>query len=499
VSVTVSNTTAVAYRLAFSTFFGGSGYERAQGLAVDQSGYIYIVGNTLSPDLPTTAGAFQRTYKGDNCSGSSGDGYVAKLTPDGSSLVWATYLGGAGGDRIYNAVVDGAGNVYLAVWTGSADFPTTPGAFQTTLRTAACVGTHLAYSKLRPDGSGLVWSTFVSGSGTEQARGSLHVDSSGNVYSSGWTDSPDFPTTPGAYQTSLRGGKDAFAIKLSSDGSRLVFSTLFGGSLDDQAFTDIAVGTDGRVYIAGCTTSRDLPVSANAYQKTYAGDAGAPWGNGDAFVARFSADGSSLLASTYLGGSGNDDVSINNSVVMDAAGKVTFIGDTDSTDFPVSANAFQKTRKGGIDGYVATLSPDLSNLLHATYIGGSADEETSGVALDSSGNVYFSGGTLSPDYPVSSDAFQKTYKGSSGAADAWFTKLSSDLSTLVYSTYFGGSGTGVGYGDRGRALVLDSSGNVFFSGDTNSADFPVTSGAYQTTYKAGADAFVAKFVPGTSP
>ncbi len=163
--------------LAFSTFFGGSGYERAQGVAVDKDDFIYIVGNTGSPDLPTTPGAFQRTYRGDNVNGSSGDGFVAKFSPDGTRLIWATYLGGTGGDRIYNVVVDDAGRPYVAVWTSSADFPTTPGAFDTTHNSPGVMD--LAYAKLKPDGSGLVYSTFVGGAGTEQARGSLCLDASG--------------------------------------------------------------------------------------------------------------------------------------------------------------------------------------------------------------------------------------------------------------------------------------------------------------------------------
>jgi hypothetical protein len=461
-------------------------------VAVDQNGFVYIVGNTFSPDLPTTPGAFQRKYKGDNAGGNSGDGYVAKLTADGKNVVWATYLGGSGGDRPYNVLVDSSGYVYVALWTNSPDFPTTAGACDTTFNGRM----DLAYVKMKSDGSGLVWSTFVGASRVEQARGSIALDSSGNLYSSGWTDSPDFPTTAGAYQTTRKAGQDAFLLKLSADGSRLIFSTLFGGSGDDNAFSGVQVHSDGTVYIAGLITSQDLPVSANAFQKIYGGDAAASWGNGDAFVARFSADGSRLIYSTYLGGLGNENVSAQHGLSVDASGRAVVIGETTSTNFPVSANAFQKATRGGVEGFVSILSSDGSRLVASTYIGGSADEETSGLAIDRPGNVYFSGNTKSSDYPASGDAYQKTYKGGAGNTDVWFTKLSPDLSALLYSTYLGGSGSTGGFGDRGRALVLDSAGDIIIGGDTNSPDFPITPGAYQSAYKGGVDAFVAKFSTG---
>ncbi len=483
----------MACGLSFSTFFGGSGYERAQGVAVDKDGFIYIAGNTSSQDLPTTPGAFQRTYHGDNGNGSSGDGFVAKFSPDGSNLVWATYLGGSNGDRAYNVVVDAQGCPYVAVWTASADFPTTPGAFDTTHNSPGLMD--LAYVKLKPDGSGLVYSTFVGGAGTEQARGSICVDSSGCLYSSGWTDSTNFPTTPGAYQRTRRGGTDAFLLKLAADGSQLLFSTLFGGSATEHGHTRVAVHSDGTIYFAGYTTSRDLPVSVDAFQKTYGGDGGAPWGNGDGFVAKFSSDASTLLFSTYLGGAGNDNVNGNSSLVIDPAGRVIVIGETHSTNFPVTANAFQTNYRGGNlpDGFVAILSEDGSRLLYATYLGGSAAEETSGLARDTAGNVYLSGNTASTNFPVTTNAYQKTYRGGAGNTDGFLSILSPDLSTLRYSTYLGGSGTAGGFGDRGRAVSLDPQGNAIVTGDSNSPDFPITPGAYQTAYRGGVDAFIARF------
>ncbi len=212
-------------------------------------------------------------------------------------------------------------------------------------------------------------------------------------------------------------------------------------------------------------------------------------------MVRFSANGSSRIYCTYLGGSGDDYVAVNNGLAIDAAGNAIVIGVTNSLNFPVSSNAFQKTLRGGEDGFVSILSADGTALLRSTYIGGSANEETSGVAVDPLGNVYFSGNTQSSDYPVTANAFQQNHRGGAGNTDGWLTKLSPDLSTLLYSTYLGGSGTTGAFGDRGRALALDSGGNIILSGDTNSSDFPVTPGVYQPAYRGGADAFLAKFAP----
>jgi hypothetical protein len=484
-----------SYTVTWSTFFGGSAYERAQGCAIDAKGFIYIVGNTDSADLPTTPGALQKTYAGDDpaTAASGGDGYVAKFSPDGRTLVWCTYLGGRDADRTYGVQVDAQGYVYVTTWTASPDFPVTAGACDTTFNGAMDV----AYTKLEPDGTKLVWSTFVGGSGTEQARGSIFLDREGNVYSSGWTDSSDFPTTPGAFQRTLRGAGDAFLFEISADGSRLVFSTLFGGShptFKDTAYTRVTVHTDGTIFISGITRSTDLPVTPNAFQKTYGGDTNAPSWHGDAFAARFDATGSRMIYSTYLGGSSGEEASVNNGLTVDAAGRAVILGNTTSSDFPTTPGALQRTYRGGQfgDGFVAILSEDGSRLEASTYIGGSDNEETSGIAVDRPGNIYFGGNTLSADYPVSSNAFQSKYRGGAGNTDAWFSKLSPDLSALLYSTYLGGSGTVSGFGDRGRCLALAPGGEVVITGDSNSSDFPTTAGGYSRTYRGGTDAIVVK-------
>ena len=467
-----------AQTLDVATLLGGNRFDRAQGIDVDRQGFIYLAFNTNSLNLPTTPHAFDQTHNGPTSGAEAADAYVAKLTPDGKTLVWATYLGGTKHDRGYTVKVDAAGAAYVSVWTRSPDFPTTPGAFDRT----ANGGMDLAIVKLSPDGSRLEWSTFVGGRDAEQARNAIFVDDTGSVYVSGWTNSVDFPTTPHAFQRQHRGGdSDAFVFRLKPDGSALIFSTLLGGSGDDEANKKIVVHADKSIYIAGHTTSQNFPVSAGALQRVYAGDTGQrSIAMGDAFITRLSPDGSKLIYSTYLGGSGDDTISFNDGMAVTQEGEAIVIGGTTSIDFPVTLNAFATDHNGGaLDGFISKLSSDGSQLIASTYMGGNGDEELSGVDVDASGRVYFSGCTPSLDYPVSAHPFQPRL---AGGKDGLLTILSADLSTLLYSTYFGGTQR-----DRGRELVLGDLGDIFISGDAKSKNFPTTPNAFQRTHAVDGD------------
>ena len=476
------------YSLSFATFFGGSGWERAQGVDVDAAGYIYITGNTSSSNLPTTPGAFQRNYAGDSGGGTTGgDAYVAKFSPDGKNLIWCTYLGGPDGDRGYGIKVDGAGYVYVASWAGPG-FPTTPGAYDTTHNSPGVFD--VAFTKIKPDGSGLEWSTYVGGSGMEQGRDSMAVDSSGAVYASGWTDSPNFPTTPGAFQRTLNGPTDAYVIKLKPDGSGLEFATLYGGSGDENAFTNVGVHTDGTVYTAGQSNSADMPVTSGAVQPTKRG----PAGEYDAFVARFNATGSGLVFATYLGGSGFDSVAANDGFTIDSAGRPIIPGYTESVDFPTTSGAVQPNFGGGSGGdeYVAILSADGSQLVASTYLGGSMHEDPGGIRIDATGEIYVGGRTWSANFPVTAGAFQTALQGTS---DAYWAKLSPDLTQLRYATFLGGSGGD----DRIRSLDLAPGGNVVLAGITDSGNYPVTAGSYDTTHNGAGDSHITVFSPASAP
>ena len=454
--------------LAYSTYLGGSSYDAGSGIAVDASGNAYITGFTQSSDFPTTPGAFQTTL------GTLGNAFVSKLNADGSALLYSTYLGGTGGDNGYVIAVDASANAYVTGSTSSPDFPTTPGAFQT----AYGGGGDAFVSKLNGDGSALLYSTYLGGSGEDWGQ-AIAVDAQGKAYVTGVTISGNFPTTPRAFQTSNRGSNgNAFVSELNAAGSALLYSTYLGGSVSDGG-SGIAINASGNAYVTGFTASSDFPTTPGAFQTIFGG-------NDDAFVSKLNAVGSALLYSTYLGGSGQD---FGRGIAIDASGNAYVTGFAGS-NFPTTPGAFQATLRGGDNAFVSKLNAAGSAPLYSTYLGGSGGSVCNGVAVDASGNAYLTGGAGS-DFPTTPGAFQTTY-GKHG--DAFVTKLNDAGSALLYSTYLGGSA-----GDSGLAIAVNSSGNGYVIGSTYSSDFPITPGAFQTSYGGGGDAFVAKITIPNGP
>jgi hypothetical protein len=389
-------------------------------------------------------------------------------------LVYSTYLGGSGFDIGNGIVVDTAGNAYVTGKTFSLDFPTTPGAFQTSLQ-----GIGNAFvTKLNPAGSALVYSTYLGGSDQDGGNG-IAVDTSGNAYFTGSTLSTNFPTTLGAFQTSHKGVEDAFVTKLNPAGNALIYSTYLGGSAFDIG-RGIAVDTSGNAYVIGLGHSSDFPITPDAFQTTFKGLI-------DAFVTKLNPAGSALVYSTYLGGSGQD---LGNGIVIDTSGNAYITGSTDSTDFPTTLGAFQTSLKAFTDAFVTKLNSAGSALVYSTYLGGNSADNGNGIAIDTSGNSYVTGFTQSTDFPTTPSAFQTSLKG---IIDAFVTKLNPAGSALVYSTYLGGSNQ-----DNGLGIAVDTSGNAYVAGLTNSTDFPTTPGALQTTFKGIADAFVTRLNPAGS-
>jgi len=459
--------------LAYSTYLGGSigGSEGDGGLgiAVDASGNAYVTGFTESSNFPTTPGAFQTTF------GGSVDAFVSKLNAAGSALVYSTYLGeidalGGGG----GIAVDASGNTYVTGATASANFPTTPGALQT-----AFSGAEDAFvSKLNAAGSALVYSTYLGGSGFSFGS-AIAVDTFDNAYVTGFG-SADFPVTPGAFRTTPDGSENAFVSKLNGAGSALVYSTYLGGV---SYGTGVAVDTSGSAYVTGNVDSSNFPTTPGAFQSTYGGG-----DFGDAFVSKLNATGSALVYSTYLGGGGGD---VGSAIAVNASGEALVVGTTESSDFPVTLGAFQTTYGGGFtDAFVSKLNATGSALLYSTYLGGSSGDSGSGIAVDASGDAYVTGDTQSSNFPTTADAFQTAYGGggSFGLGDAFVSKLNATGSALLYSTYLGGSS-----GDSGSGIAVGVSGNTYVTGGTASSNFPVTSGAFQTTYGGNGDAFASKF------
>ena len=466
--------------LIYSTYLGGAGSALGASVAVDSSGNAYVSGYTNSADFPTTTGAFQSAN-----GGGEANVFVTKLNSSGSALVYSTYLGGSSDDEPNCIAVDSSGDAYVTGETTSADFPTTTGAFQTAL-----TGPQNAFvTKLNGGGSALVYSTLLGGSVIDQGEG-IAIDSSGDSYLTGFTDSADFLTTLGAFQNIAGGGRDSFVTKLNAAGSALVYSTYLGGSGYDLA-NRIAVDSSGDAYVTGETTSADFPTTTGAFQTALTGNEGA-------FVTKLNAAGSALVYSTYLGGS-DSNLPLNIEVggfgmAVDSSGDAYVTGVT-SAAFPTTTGAFQAALTGSQNAFVTKLNPAGSALVYSTYLGGSDADSSLAIAVDLAGNAYVGGFTTSSDFPTTTGAFQTV---SGGGYDSFVTKLNAAGSALVYSTYLGGADD-----DFGESVAVDSSGSAYLTGFTTSGDFPVTSGAFQATYQGSSpvfvggpetgDAFVAKF------
>ena len=310
------------------------------------------------------------------------------------------------------------------------------------------------------------YSTFLGGSFNNAALG-LAVDTAGNAYVAGFTTSPDFPVTPGAFQTTCQANcsldGDAFVTKLDASGN-IVYSTFLGGSISDEA-TAIAIDSAGNAYVTGETFSPDFPVTPSAFQST-------PGGDFDMFVSKLDPTGSSLLYSTYLGGTGSD---LGTTIAADNSGNA-FIGGHSSVilqpnNFPTTAGAFKTSTTAFTTGIVARIDTGASgaaSLVYSTYLGGSGLDEVFDLALDSSDNAYVTGETESLDFPVTAHAFQKHCNPSTACSDAFVTKLNPQGSALIYSTYLGGSST-----DDGNGIAVDAAGHAYVVGDTSSKDFPL--------------------------
>jgi len=404
--VTEFNSTGTA--LVYSTYLGGSGTDRAWGIAVDSSGDAFVTGTTNSSDFPTV-NAFQPGFA------SGGDAFLTKLNPGGSSLLYSTYIGSTGGNFGRGVAVDGSGNAYVTGETYSTSFPTTPGAFQTALTGAQ----NAIVTKINPSlagASSLVYSTYLGGTYRDIGYG-IAVDGSGNAYVTGETGSIDFPTTAGAFQSANRGNTNAFMTKLNAAGSALVYSTYLGGSRYDYGY-GIAVDGSGNAYVAGLTKSTDLPTTAGAFQTTLGG------GSYDAFVAKINpsqAGAASLVYSTYLGGKGNDAAY---GIAVDGSGNAYVTGLTTSTNFPTLHPVQAKYGGGGGgggDAFVTKLNPTGSALVYSSYLGGSVSDEGDAIAVDTSGNAFVTGSTSSLNFPTK-NAFQPK-KGDGSYPDAFVTKI----------------------------------------------------------------------------
>ena len=386
-------------------------------------------------------------------------------------LSYSTYLGGNGTDRGAAIAVDPAGAVYVTGYTDSTDFPVA-GAIQG----GSNGGVEVFVTKLNAAGNGIVYSTYLGGSGDDRGY-SIALDLYANAYVTGWTGSGNFPLASPA-QSKLNGSRNAFVAKLNSTGSALVYSTYLGGSGSDSG-NGIALDGSNAAYVTGSTTSADFPL-VGPFQAT-------PGGATDAFVTKLSASGSTIVYSTYLGGSGDERGS---SIAVDSSGEAFITGNTSSTNFPLASqypnpSPLQAANGGGTDAFVTKLSATGNSLAYSTYLGGSGVENTElgrSIAVDSSGNAYVTGTTSSTNFPV----FQPLQATRTGSQNVFVAKLNAAGSAFVYSTYLGGSSI-----DYGESIAVDSGGLAYLAGYTSSSDFPILNGD-QPVNGGGYDAFVAK-------
>ena len=332
--------------------------------------------------------------------------------------------------------------------------------------------------KLDPEGTPL-WTRYIIGSGHDWAS-DITLDSDNDVYITGWTDSEDFPIVNGLDQT-LTGFREAFVMKLSTQDGSIQFSTFLGGDYTDEGH-GIALNEAGEIYITGSTGSTDFPTTADAYQS---GPSAPLYIYTDAFITKFSATGDSILYSTYFGGF-EDDQAV--ALALDDNGEIVIAGHTGASDFPL-VNPIQSVPE---DLFVSRLSSDGSTLQFSTFLGGADFDRLRGMAVDGNDFVYLTGSTRSVDFPITPGAFQETFAGAINGCgsppydplrnceDAFLTKLATDGTGIVYSTYLGGSSV-----DEGSDIVVDGAGRAHIVGNTVSSDFP---GSGETT----ASIFVSK-------
>ncbi|MCG2680311.1 MAG: SBBP repeat-containing protein, partial [Kiritimatiellae bacterium] len=322
----------------------------------------------------------------------------------------------------------------------------------------------------------LIYSTYLDGSDMDSSD-CIVVDGSGNAYVTGYTDSTDFPTTAGAYDTSYNGWREGFITKINASGTALVYSTYLGGSGPDHP-SSIAIDSSGNAYVTGHTSSIDFPTTVGAYDTSHNGK------TYDTFITKLNASGTALVYSTYLGGSGDDYTS---SITLDGSGNAYVTGSTDSNDFPATAGAYETSYiyNGWREGFITKLNASGTALVYSTYLGGNGEDWIYSIALDHSGNAYVTGGTYSTDFPTTSGAYDTSYNG--GRSAAFITKLNATGTALVYSTYLEGSSY-----DSGYSIALDGSGNAYVTGNTYSTDFPVTPGTYGTSFNGETEGFITK-------
>jgi hypothetical protein len=455
--------------LLYSTYAGGSLYDSGNAIAIDSSGNAYITGLAESLDYPTV-NAIQSSNAYDY------EAFVTKINAAGNAIVYSTYLGGNGGNEYGQGIaVDSSGNVYVTGGTNSTNFPGISGSsFQSTYggywRDAFA-------TKINAAGNAITYSTYLGGSGDDLGS-SIAADGSGNAYIGGVTESTNFPLSS-ALQGTKNGSGDAFLVKLGSTGTA-VYSTYIGGSGGEDG-AHVETDGSGNAYLSGRTDSTDLPgVTGSVLQPTKSTGI-------DGYVLKVNSTGSTILYATYYGDTGTDDVS---TFKVDGSGNLYIAGNSSSTTLPgITGSSIQSSNAGDEESFIAKINSSATAVTWATFFGGTGYDAIArgGLGIDSSANVYVTGVTNSTSFPgVNGTSMQPALNGTS---DAFVTKINAAGTSIVWSTYVGGSGDESGYG-----CAVNTSGTVYITGMTSSTDFPgMAAGAIDATHNGGyGDAFIAK-------
>lgn len=471
--------------LTMSYYFGGGQQDSASAVGHDAPGFIYVAGTTYSSDFSATDNAVSGTL------GGTSDAFFVKIDPNaapGSQVIVATYLGGSGNETLNDMVVTPRGAIYLAGTTSSSDFPAVNPA-QSSLN-----GSSDAFvMRLDPTQSGggmIVYSTYLGGSGDDSANG-IAVDANGRIFTTGTTHSSDFPIA-GGFQSVKGGDQTAFVAGFDSSQTNtatLIYSTYLGGVVSETG-RGIAAASDGTVWAVGGTYSPDFPLTGYSYKPVYQP-------GGDAYMAQINpgiGGSGGLLYASFFGGSGTDEAK---KIAIDPSGHLIIAGATGSQDFPVTSNAMQAIYGGNFDAFVAIFDPKnitsdrSAQLLYATFFGGSQPEVPYDMKLDSNGNIYLTGFTMSPDLPTTGNAIQPKYDTSSHTLDGFaleFNPSRQGLGAMEYSSYIHSVGMQISYG-----IDYDSKGNIYVAGSTTGPIFDAFGGTPRSTSSGNTDAFLMGF------
>ena len=453
--------------LDFSTFLGGNGTDGCF-IQADKEEYIYCMGTTSSSDFPFTTGAFDTTIDGNS------DMYVCKFTPDGSELIYSTFLGGSGDEsHSWFMKIDDEGCAYILGATTSDDFPCTDNSVDITYNG----DWDLFIVKLNPGGTDLIYSTYLGGSSTDLPA-DIEVGANGNIYVSCSTISDDFPVSAEAFDKIRDKDFEIVVTKINPRWKEPKYSTFMGGMMLGQ----LAVDDQGYCLLAGYGNS-DLITTEGVFGRNYYG------GGADGYIAKLDTIGSSLIFASFLGGT---DYDYGGDIMLDNQNSIVIYGATFSPNFPTTPGVYDRSYDGpGQNLFFTKMDPGAQLILYSSFLTGSYDGGLMTMTMDGTGNLYGSVIAYSAGLAVTEYAFDKSYNG---YEDGYMLIYDQDLTDLLYASYLGTSGSEYAF------ITVGPDNKVITGGATSSAEFPVTTGAFQSVYGGGErDGFLMKFSLETVP